>query len=267
MASIKDAIEECVLDKNSLVKFVIYAIPLFLCAQAIMSGNSPTSSLMIVGITITSILLLGYMLKCTMNTADDSSTRVLPSYNILGVFVLGLKGTIILAPIAIISKLLAGFFIGLLANAPIPERLIMIFSWIIWIILGSFVCTSYLLYTRRGKPFDAYNVSAILKYCIDILLGVIFMKILIALADIVLLLPGGYLLWLFFGLESPISVFILSVIAVFNISVMGHYLAQIGYEIIAVEEEEKAEDKKYAEMEKERLENLKNNNSDDIYNS
>lgn len=262
MASIKDAIEECITERNSLIKIFIYTIPLFLCTQAILSGMKPDSGLLIIGITLTSILMLGYMLKCTMNTADESSTKVLPSYNVFEVFFIGLKGAIVLAPIIIISKILAGLIIGLLANAWLPPNIAMVFSWIIWIIFGSFIYTSYLMYTRRGKALDAYNVLAIVKYCIDIIISVFFMKLLLAIADIILILPVGYILWLFLGLENPISIFFLCAVAMFNISAMGHYLAQIGYEIIAVDEEEKAEDKQYAQMEKERLEKLKNDNSD-----
>ena len=259
MASIKDAVEECIRDNNSIIKFIVYAIPLFLCTQAIMSGNKPNSGLLLTGIILTSILTLGYMLKCTMNVADDKTMTVLPSFNVFEIFFIGLKGAIVLAPIAILSRLIGAFCVGLLANAPLPPNLIMIFSWIIWIIFGSFVYTGYLMYTRRGKVADAYNISAISKYCVDILIAVIFMKIFIAIVDLILILPVGYILWLFFGLVHPVSVFFLCIVAIFNISVMGHYFAQVAYEVIAIDEEKQAEEAKYTEMEKERIEKLKNN--------
>ena len=258
MASIKDAVEECIKDNNSVIKFIIYAIPLFLCTQAIMSGNK-VSGLLLAGIIFTSILTLGYMLRCTMNVADEKTMTVLPSFNVFGVFFTGLKGAIVLLPIAILSKLTGAFCVGLLAIAPLPPKLILVFSWIIWIIFGSFVYTGYLMYTRRGKVFDAYNIAAISKYCIDILIAVIFMKILVAIVDVILIVPVGYILWLFFGLTHPVSIFFLCLVSVFNISIMGHYLAQVAYEVIAIDEEEKAEDAKYAQMEKERIEKLRNN--------
>lgn len=260
MASIRDAVDECIRERNSLLKFFVFAIPLFLCTQAILSGMKPDSGMLLIGCILTSVLLLGYMIKITLNVADESSTIVLPNLNIIVIFLIGLKGALVLAPVALISKILGALCIGLLANAPLPPQLTVVFSWIIGIIFGSFVYTSYLMYTRRGKVFDAFNVSAIFKYCVDILIAVFFMKILIAIIDIILILPIGYLLWLFLGIQNPVSIMFLCCVVVFNISLMGHYFAQIGYEIIAVDEEEKAEDLKYAQMEKERLEKLKNNN-------
>jgi hypothetical protein len=88
------------------------------------------------------------------------------------------------------------------------------------------------------------------------------MKIFVAIVDIILIVPMGYLLWLFFGLQHPISIFFVCGVVIFNISIMGHYLAQIAYEIIAIDEEAGAEEKKYAQMEKERLEGLKKNDNE-----
>ena len=258
MASVKDAVEESITDNHAIFKIILYSVPLFLCTQLIIAGAKFPSGLLLIGSVLTSILLFGYMLRCTINVASGSNS-VLPSFNVFKVFLTGLKGAVVLAPIAIISKILATLCIGFLANAPLPGNLIIIFSWIIGIIFGSFVYTSYLLYSRRCVVIDAYNISAISRYCIDILLGVIFMKVLLLLVDIILIVPVGYVLWLFFGLTSAFSVFFLCVVAVFNISVMGHYLAQIGYEVIETEEEEKAEDAKYKEEEKDNKSDTKNN--------
>ena len=259
MASIKDAVEETITDSNAILKIVFYTLPLYICAQSVISGVKPNSGLLLIGILFSSILLFGFMLKCTMNVASEDST-VLPSFNILQVFFIGLKGAIVLLPIALLSKIFGTLCVGFLANAPLPPNLILIFSWIIWIIFASFVYTGYLLYTRRAKVFDAYNISAISKYCIDIFLGVVFMKFLIAIIDLILIAPVGYFIWLFLGFDNPISIFFLCAVAVFNIGLMGHYMAQMAYEIIAIDEEEKAEDAELARLEKERLEKIKNNN-------
>ena len=85
------------------------------------------------------------------------------------------------------------------------------------------------------------------------------MKILLFIADLVLIAPIGYILWLFLGFENPISIFLLCIIVTFNLTVMAHYMAQMSYEIIAIDEEAKAEDEKYAKLEKERAEELRHN--------
>ena len=51
--------------------------------------------------------------------------------------------------------------------------------------------------------------------------------------------PITYIIWLFFGIPHPIAVFFWSMCLILNLSITGHYLAQIDYEAIATDEKEK----------------------------
>ena len=58
------------------------------------------------------------------------------------------------------------------------------------------------------------------------------MKIQMLLVNLVVLVPVLYLIWIFFGLPHPIATFYCCTVIVFNLAIMGHYMAQIDYETI-----------------------------------
>lgn len=234
MASIIDSVQETFEDNHSILKFILYAIPLF-----VVTNYTPTQipGYIIVAI-IAQLLLFGFMLHCTYNVRIGVQ-KVLPSFNILEVFVTGLKGLVALAPICIASYFLMIFVSGLLLSNIPDETLAKVFIGIIGLICYSICCTSYLLYAYKFKISDAYNLKAISTYCIDVLIAIIFMIILLAIFNFLIVAPVTYIIWLFFGIPHPIAIFYWSVCAVFNAAICGHYLAQISYEIIEVKENNK----------------------------
>ena len=233
MASIKDAVEESFQDNGVFLKIVVYSILPFL----IVNFSKESLPGYVVLTVIAAFLLFGFMLKCTYNVIAGNN-EIMPSFNILSVFWIGLKGIIALLPVGIISYFLGALIIMLFSKFIPSEDILRVFSYIISAICASFAYTSYLLYSNRFKIADAYNFNLISKYCIDILLAVIFMYVQLALFNIIIGLPLGYLLWLFLGIQNPITIFIFSMLSVFNLAVMGHYLAQVSYEIIAIKEKE-----------------------------
>ena len=232
MASIVDAFEESLQDNHAIFKIVLYTIPLYYCIHLLMEKAS--SGYFVFVTVMTSILLLGFALKCSQNVRSGQNS-VLPSFNVFGVFFEGLKGTVALLPMLIISLVVEHFASEMLANY-FSDTLLNVFIWIITGLCASLVYTAYILYAKRFKITDAYNFGLISKYCVDILLAVIFMKIKLILADLLLLLPVTYVIWLFFGIPHPVAIFFWCLISVFSIAMIGHYLSQVGYEIIEVAE-------------------------------
>lgn len=234
MASIRDAFEESITDSNSILKLVFYAIPIFLAFMPTQSAISENVKLLL-EIPV-SILLFGFMLICTSNVRLGKNS-IMPSFNIFAVFWAGIKGVVALAPLAILTSLLYTFFVGLLSNAPLEPSIITVFTVIIGIIIFSFNYVGYLLYAHNFKILDAYNFKLILKYCTDVLIAMFFMGVFIAIVNIVITVPVAYVVWLFFGFPNPVIIFYICMVVVFNAAVLGHYLAQIDYEIIEVAEE------------------------------
>lgn len=230
MASIIDSVDETITDNNSILKIIIFSIPIFLLAYK--GANLPAYKFWSV---LISIFTFGIMLSCTYNVRVGNN-YVLPSFNIFMIFWRGLKGIVALIPMAIVSQLLGVLFVGFLKNAPLTPLLLSIFSIIIFALCYSFTYTAYLLYSHKFKILDAYNIKLIVKYCVDVLIAILFMSIQLFILDLLVILPVGYVIWLFWGFPNPAILFYLCMVTIFNSAIIGHYLAQIDYEIIEVSE-------------------------------
>ena len=227
--------EESIQDSNAWLKFIIFTIPLFYIINLLANGKSIKSILLI--ILLTGLFLFGFMLKCTYNVRAGKNC-VLPSFNIFSTIWLGIKGTVALAPLALLSYFVATQIAHLLTGIFPQGTLLNIFIWADYIICSSFVFTSYLLYIKNFKIFDAYNIGLILKYCIDVVFMVLFMLILIAIIDAIIVAPITYVIWLFLGIPNPFVIYFWCLIVVLNIAMIGHYIAQANYEIIPLGENE-----------------------------
>ena len=238
MASIKDAVEDAFQENNAIIKYIIYSIPLFLIihyADAEVWGYN-------CWVVLTGLLLFGFMLTCTYNVRKGN-IYILPSFNIFSVLWTGLKGLIALAPVAAIAYFAAIFIANLINGYISDESVAGVVCNIVYCIFASLAFTSYLLYSPKFRILDAYNVKTLAKYCIDVLLAVAFMLVLIALVDVIIVIPITYLIWLFIGIPNPIAIFFWCVVGVANLAMAGDYLAQISYEKIEVKESEEADAK------------------------
>jgi len=229
MASIKDALEESFQENSSIPKFILFSIPLYAC---ISYKSIPFYNILL---CFTIILLFGFTAICT-NNVKNSNMRVLPTFNILKILYIGVKGIITLAPMIIGIYFLGQYVGNLIGSLNLDIKLINTFTYIIYSLLGSIVITSYLLFANKFEIIDAYNFKAIYKYSPDILISLIFMVLMMAIVDAVIVAPVTYIIWLFFGIPHPIAIFFWSIVGILNLSMLGHYLAQISYEIIEVKE-------------------------------
>jgi hypothetical protein len=229
MASIKDAFEETLQDEHALALYIVFAIPLFLCTKFLLEADK--SNYFVITALFTSILYLGFAFKCTSNVRSSANV-VLPSLNIFPLLWSGLRGIIALSPLLIIAYTLEFFIAGWLAKVITVPSTLQIFVMITTALCNSIVYTGYVLFARRFRAIDVYNFKTIGTYCMDILIAVIFMKIQMLVINIIVLAPVLYLIWIFFGLPHPIATFYCCVVVVFNLAIMGHYMAQIDYETI-----------------------------------
>ena len=229
MASIKDAFEEALQDSNSVFKFILFAIPVYFCVHLYMNSSDLTGFWFLASITF--LLLFGFLIKCTSNVRNGKD-YVLPSFNIFLLFGAGIKGIVAIGPAIAINCWLANLTCGFVQNYIPASNLLIVFKCIIWAIFISIILTGYLCYAKSFKIADAYNLKIISNSCIDILVAVLFMIPQIIIADAIILAPVTYVVWLFFGLNHPIMIFFWSVVAIFSLAMLGHYLAQVDYEII-----------------------------------
>ena len=234
MASIKDSLEETYQDTHSVIKFIIYSIPLFYNVY-IYTKNGLSSDFYWL-LCINFILFAGFTLKCTQNVRKGFD-YVLPPFNIFKTIWTGIVGTVVLIPLIATSFGLGYFFTNLIFEY-IPDPLYAkIFAIIVNIILSSIIFTGYILYAKDFKFLNAYNINLISKHCIDILIELFFLLIKLFFVNLLIILPIGYLLWLFLGLTNLITYYAACLLLVYNFAIIGHYLAQIDYEIIQRAEE------------------------------
>lgn len=228
MASIIDAFQEPLQDNNAIIKYIIYAIPVYFSVFLYNKGDYASFWTLA---TVTYLVLFGFMVECSTNVRNGKD-HILPSFNILALFWNGIKGTIALGPSIAINCWLASFVCGFIPTY-IPEQYTaMAFQFIIWMLFGSIILTGYLCYAKNFKISEAYNFKMISDSCVDIMVAVLFMIPQVILANIVLIVPVTYVIWIFVGLPSPIATFYWSVVLVFNLAMCGHYLAQVDYEAI-----------------------------------
>lgn len=228
MASIIDAFEESFHDHNAFIKFVIFAIPVYYCIDLFSKESmlfGPMSSIVF-------ILLFGFLIKCTYNVRNGKN-YVLPNFNIFAMLWSGIKGLIALGPIIAICSICAIYLSKYLGNFFPDPNSIIVWNFIIWGLFASFMMTGYLSYARNFKIADAYNFKTIANSCVDVFVGVLFMIPQVAIVDAIIVAPITYIIWLFFGIPHPIAIFFWCMCFIFNLSLVGHYLAQLDYEAIS----------------------------------
>lgn len=231
MASIKDALEESITDNMAFVKYFLFAIPVFISYELFAKGNM--GMFCFVGF-ITVLILLGLLVECIHNVRNGNN-HVLPTFNI---FVFGytvLKTVVAVAPILSIG-LIAG---KLLTNIQIPiavPNVQLIYAIIVWLIIGSIVVSSLIIFAKTKKVKDAYNLKLISDTCIDILVAIIFFLPQLVLLNGLILGAIAYLFAIFWELNCGLFIFICCMALVQNIVITGNYFAQIDYEIVPREE-------------------------------
>ena len=235
MASIIDAFEESMQDEFSIIKYIIFSIPVYYCTNIYFnnSENDIINSWWI--FLLTYLLCFGILIKSTANVRNGKN-HVLPSFNIFSILWDGIKGTIALGPSIAINCYLASLLIGLISNYITEPNTLNVFKFVIWCLFGSIIFTGYLCYAKNFKIADAYNLKVISDSCCDILVGILFMIPQIILADALLIAPVTYLIWIFFGIPHPVATYYWSMVFVFTLAMTGHYLAQIHYETVATKE-------------------------------
>lgn len=237
MASIKEAFNEVFQDDNSLVKSIILAIPLYFCVNTYINGSKEDMAGLWWLYILTYLLLFGFFMKCTANVRNTES-YVLPSLNIFELIWNAFKGTLALGPSIAINSYIAYFLCDLAAKYLPESSILTVFQFVIKCIFASIVLTGYMCFSRKFKISDAYNLHVISKSSADIMIATLFMIPQLLLALAILLLPGCFLLWLFWGPWYPISIFYYCIVFVYTLAMAAHYLAQIDFETIDREDEE-----------------------------
>ncbi len=231
MASIKDAVEESISDDYAIVKYFLFAIPVFICYLLFAQGNM--GLFYFLGF-LTGLMLISILISC-INNVRNGQNYVLPTFNIFKFGVTAFKALFAVGPILGI-----GLFLGnLIARIQIPIPLAniqLIYAIIVWLIIGSIIVTSLIIYAKTEHIKDAYNFGLISNTCIDILVAIIFYLPQLILVDVIIVGAAAYIFAITVGLNNPVFIYLCCMALIMNISVTGNYFAQLDYEIVPREE-------------------------------
>lgn len=226
MASILDSFRETFSDRMALLKLIVFAIPVYYSYVLFLkSAQNPALFMWVFIFTI--MLLFGFLIKTTSGVLNEAMT-VMPSLNPFSLLFAAIKGLLAVGPAAFVSIWLANFVIPKINIIPWLD--ITLIS-VIWLVVIAIILTTFLMFVKRERILDAYNLKTLSDKSGDLMVGVIFF----ILQLVVINLPTtgflAYTLIVLFGV-GPVLYFFLAMALVFNIGVTGHYMAQLQYEVL-----------------------------------
>ena len=226
MASIIDAFKESFGDKRAFLKFVVLAVPVYYCYNIYLSSKGDYGYFSIIaGLTL--FLLFGFLIEVTGNVINENDS-VLPSLNPFKLGFASAKGLLAILPSSLVSMAVASYVCSIININPTIDITL---KSIIWIIVASIFLTSFLMFAKRERVSDAYNLKMLFKNAGDLIAGIIFFILLIIIINIPTTGFIGYMLFILFGF-GPVLNFFLAIAIVFNIALTGHYMAQLHYDIL-----------------------------------
>lgn len=244
MASIKDAIEECITDQNSAFKFLILAIPVFIAISPVISSATNFAEIKANMSNITaydpwwglgSIFLIFGLSLITTHNVINSNNMILPTCNIFTFIFQTIKGVFCLAPLFIMYSFIPAILIKYSASF-IPENFANFVNFVVTTVFEIGMFASYILYSKNYNIKEAFKLKLIYETLVETGIGIIYCLGLLGIANVLI---TGFIIYVFtvFNLiATPLFTYIFSFILVTNVSIFAHLLAQLGYEKLIREE-------------------------------
>lgn len=234
MASVIDAFNDARGEENAIVKIVLYAIPVFLCAYLYLQKNMFLFNVC----CIPTSLILAALLSAGINNIR-ANKRIILILNPIKLFTIIISMLLGVIPMGIILTL---FGLSIITFVKIPfdiPHFPLIFKSIIFLFLGSIILTTYLSFSKTLSLKSAYDFKAIYTSSLDVMICILFLIPQLAIINGILIGAVWYLLFCFhIPVTNLLFVFYCSAILVLNISILSSYFAQISYELIKGDDDE-----------------------------
>lgn len=225
MASIIDSFRETFCDNLSFLKLAVLAVPVYFSYILFINSTKDFTGFNIL-LYITIFFLFGFLIKTTNGILNEADS-ILPSINPFKLALAAIKGLIAIAPITIISIMLANYINSLINIIPWLDITL---KSLIWIIVLSIAITSFLMFVKKERIKDAYNIKILFDKSGDLIVRIIIFTIQVLIINLIIIGFLAYTIIVLFGIGPILYAFIAYAI-VYNIGVLGHYLAQIQYEV------------------------------------
>lgn len=224
MASIVESFKELSADRFVWFKIVVLSIPVYYSYQVyLQSKHDFTYFYWVVGITL--FFLFGIIIKIANNVINTNNC-ILPSLNPLKLAFSAVKGLLAVGPTVIAFYLLANYLCSMIHIIPWLDITL---KSLIWMVVSSFVLTSFLMFSARENILDAFHLKAFFEKAADLIVIILFF--LLKLAFINLLINGfiAYVIFILFGF-GPFFDYFVVIVVVLNICIIGHYMGQVHFE-------------------------------------
>ncbi|MBR1424223.1 hypothetical protein IJ579_01515 [bacterium] len=228
MSSIISHFNESFADNLSVVKMIIYTIPVFICASFFVKGEMNSFYFWLIPLLL---FFLGVLTKGINNIRTNNNELL--TFNIWEIIY-----SMALSIVCVVPQIIIFGAIGLLIvnfiKLPVElPHFQLIFEIIIWSILGSIVLTSYLAFAKHMYILQAFNYKLIIDSCMDVLVSLMFFVPQLMLANAIMVAPA-LAICSQFGIPYTHWAFIAyySFLVVVNISLLANYFAETAFENI-----------------------------------
>ena len=223
MASLTDAFNDAFGEDMAMVKIIVYAIPVSICANLFMIKSFVAGYFFAIP---TLILMATLMSNGICNIRSNKR-------DIISLISVTIKLIIAVLPILCLMMFI-GYCIVTFVKFPFDiPNFTLIFNCIVWLIVFSVIFTSYLAFSKTLNIFDAYNIKVISESSMDVCINFLFLIPQLLIANGIFIGAVWYLFFVFkLPLNSILFVFYCSCVGVLNLSALSSYFAQASYELI-----------------------------------
>lgn len=229
MASIVDSFREIYNDHFSLIKILVLAIISYYFYVTYSGPQNDVNGLLL-HFWLILFILFGFLIEITNNVINEND-QILGTLNPIVLGYDSIKGIVAISPYSAISCFLAIYCCSLIHTIQWVD---VILKTIIWIIAVSIIIICFLTYASNKKILEAYNLKTIFEKAGDVIIMLIIFLIQLTVINIALSGLLGYAVFIIFGYGVIFDLFI-SIISIFNLGIIGHYLGQMHYELFGHE--------------------------------
>lgn len=226
MASIIDSFKENIGDKLSLFKAFVLAIPLYYSYQLLITTKGDFTGATVIAL-VTLFILFGFLLETVYENIDGQTSGMI-GLNPFKILFAGILGLIALAPVGIILSIIA---VPIISFINITPEVNVFVQFVVWFLAVSVVVTQLLLFAKDRSLKNAYDLKTIYLRGGDTMVALFKFTLGLFLLNLVTFVLFGYVLWSFVGFSIWTDAYI-SIAIIYNISIFGHYLAQMQHDVI-----------------------------------
>ena len=236
MSSVFEAFSDAIMERAAVLKVIVYAIPIFLAANAYIGGQTQMFNFWKV---LTAAMYLGALTFGIYSVRNCHETVL--TLNPLVLMSSILKALLVIIPHIFIWYSLGSTVIKFIPNIDSIAHFDIVMQGIVWGIVGSIVIAAYINFASKMSVPQGFNFTKIFNSCIDVFVCIFFFIPQLLIADALIIFPMKFT---FTYLEIPLThwgfVWYCSMVAVINLSVLANFLAQTAYENIKLNDEDYA---------------------------